>query len=134
MRLPVLISFLLVSSSVLGQTSIPPATADKLRDLYLQRLDAWVSSGGDVSTVQRDVVTNCGKLMYLRDPSMGQATSPALKEALDTRVDVCTKMTVHRAHPQPEFAKPEIVRITCGTMTSEEPVFARLCASASLKP
>lgn len=134
MRLQVLLPLLLVSSSALGQTSVPPATADRLRDLYLQRLDAWVSAGGDVKTVQQEVVTNCGKLMYLRDPSMGQATSPALKESLDTRIDVCAKMTVHRAHPQPEFAKPEIVKIICGSMPAEEPVLARLCASASLKP
>ena len=105
---------------------------EKLQALYLSRLDAWVASR-DLKVVQEEVVGNCGKLMYLRDPSLGSATSAELKETLDMRIDVCAKITVHRVHPQPEFSKPAINKIVCGDMPKNEPVLGVLCAKAGVK-
>ena len=36
---------------------------DSLFDLYAKRLDAWVSSGADIKTVQSEVPETCGKLV-----------------------------------------------------------------------
>ncbi len=105
---------------------------EKLQALYLSRLDAWVASR-DVKTVQAEVVGNCGKMMYLRDPSLGSATTSELKETLDMRIDVCTKITVHRVEPQPEFSNPAINKIVCGDMPKSEPVIGVLCAKAGVK-
>lgn len=118
----------------LAQTvpTVTPEQMEQLRAVYLRRLDAWVATR-DLSKVQADGVGNCGKMMYLRDPPIGTATSKELKETLDFRIDVCTKMTVHRVEPQPESANPATVKITCGDMSKNEPVFTRLCAKANLK-
>lgn len=105
---------------------------EKLRALYLSRLDTWVTTG-DMKVIQEEVVGNCGKLMYLRDPSLGSAASKELQETMDMRIDVCTKITVHRVHPQPEFSKPAINKIVCGDMPKNEPVIGVLCEKAGVK-
>lgn len=110
----------------------PGLPVEKLQDLYLGRLDAWVTTR-DLKTVQSQVVENCGKMMYLRDATLGQATPKDLKETLDVRIDVCTKITVHRVEPQPEFSNPQINKIVCGDMPKSEPVITRLCAKAGVK-
>jgi hypothetical protein len=120
-------------SSTVAIAQMPQPAVEKMQDLYLKRLDAWVAAGGDVNKIQSDVLESCGRMMYLRDPSLGTATSKELKDSLDMRIDVCAKITVHRAHPQPEFSKPEIVRIVCQDMVKNEPVIARLCEKAGLK-
>ncbi|WP_143007055.1 hypothetical protein [Ancylobacter rudongensis] len=112
--------------------NVSPEQIEQLRALYLRRLDAWVATR-DMSSIQAEVVGNCGKLMYLRDPSMGKSTSVEMKDTLDFRIDVCTKMTIHRVEPQPEFANPEIIKIICGDMPKNEPVFTRLCVASNLK-
>lgn len=122
---------------VLALSLASPAAAqslpvEKLQALYLSRLDAWVASR-DLKAVQTEVVENCGKMMYLRDPSLGTATPKDLKETLDTRIDVCAKITVHRVAPQPEFSNPAINKIVCGDMPKSEPVIGLLCAKAGVK-
>ena len=36
---------------------------DQLFELYMRRLDAWANNGGDIATIQSDVVDNCGQLI-----------------------------------------------------------------------
>jgi hypothetical protein len=119
----------LASSSASAQ--LQAADIEKLQNLYLSRLDTWVASR-DLKTLQAQVVENCGKMMYLKDATLGQATPNALKETLDTRIDVCTKITVHRVEPQPEFSNPAVIKIVCGDMPKSEPVIARLCVKAGV--
>src|SRR3954453_18373134 len=115
----------LALSTTAAFAQMPPAAIEKMQELYLNRLDAWVAAGGDTNKIQNEVLESCGRMMYLRDPSLGTATTKELRESLDMRIDVCAKITVHRVHPQPEFSKPEIVRIVCEDMIKNEPVIAR---------
>lgn len=106
----------------------------QLRDLYLSRLDAWVSGGGNPVDVQNGVVENCGRLiMVTASASEAVAFMKERREDLDLRVDVCTKLTVTRAHAQPEFAKPEIRRIVCEDMPKAQMIFEALCKRAGLR-
>lgn len=106
----------------------------QLRDLYLSQLDAWVTGGGNVADVQNRVVETCGRLiMVTASASEAVAFLNERREDLDLRVDVCMKLTVTRAHPQPEFAKPEIRKIVCEDMPKKQAVFESLCKRAGLR-
>lgn len=109
-------------------------TSAQLRDLYLSRLDAWVSGGGKPADIQASVVESCGRLVMVT-ASAAEAASflKDHREDLDLRVDVCTKLTITRSHPQPEFAKPEIRKIVCEDMPKEQAVFETLCKRAGLR-
>lgn len=103
---------------------------EKLRDLYLSRLDQWVSSNAKPETIQTQVVENCGKLMMvLVSAEQQKAFMGPARDELDTRVDICTKITVHRVSPQPEFSNPKILKLVCHDMKS---VFHNLCERANL--
>jgi hypothetical protein len=106
----------------------------KLEAVYLERLDSWVEAGGDVNTVQNEVVANCGKLFYMHvDPARIPNLSPKEKEDYDMLIDVCTKITVTRVHPQPEFENPKIVKLICAGMAVDHPVISKLCQRARVK-
>jgi hypothetical protein len=114
---------------------LPPDQIAKLQTLYYKRLDDWVAAGGNTDKIQADVVGNCGKLIYTRVPmSRFQSVAGEEKEDIDFRIDVCAKLTVNRAHPQPEFQNPKTRKIVCGDMAGSDPVFAKLCAGAGIKP
>jgi hypothetical protein len=106
----------------------------QLRDLYLSRLDTWVSGGGEPADVQTGVVETCGRLiMVTASAAEAAAFMKERREDLDLRVDVCTKLTITRAHPQPEFSKPEIRKIVCEDMPKKQAVFETLCKRAGLR-
>ncbi len=106
----------------------------QLRDLYLSRLDAWVSGGGKPADVQSGVVETCGRLlMVTATATEAVAFMKERREDLDFRVDVCTKLTITRAHPQPEFSKPEIRKIVCEDMPETQSIFEVLCKRAGLR-
>lgn len=113
-----------------------PLTSEQsaqLRDLYLTRLDTWVSSGGKPTDAQRVVVETCGLLvMVTASASEATAFMKERRDDLDFRVDVCSKLTVTRVHPQPEFTKPEIRKIVCEAMPKEQAIFGTLCKRAGL--
>lgn len=53
------------------------------------------------------------------------------REDFDFRVDVCTKITVNRVHPQPELEKKETAVIICDQ--SKVVLFKKLCKWAKLR-
>jgi hypothetical protein len=59
------------------------------------------------------------------------ALSTTQREEFHFRVDVCTKMTVNRVHPQPEFKKKEIVKMLCDE--SKVILFKKLCSGSGLR-
>jgi len=64
--------------------------------------------------VQQTVVETCGKLIMLTASGAEKAAlATTRREDFHFRVDVCTKITVNRVHPQPEFEKKETVTIIC---------------------
>lgn len=95
-----------------------------VEEKYFGTLDTWVARGGRVEDVQSTVVETCGKLVMLN------ATSGE-RVRLHFRVDVCTKLTVNRVHPQPEFQKREIVSMVCDPGKLE--LFVKLCARNGLR-
>jgi hypothetical protein len=102
-----------------------------LYDHYLAGLDTWVQKGGDVGTLQADVVETCGKLVMSQSGVFQNFKFLTYaRDDFDFYVDVCTKMTVNRVHKQPEFEKPQIVASLCGP--SSEVFFRKLCLRSGL--
>jgi len=96
---------------------------NKLEQKYWKILDDWVSNP-QLSNIQMHLVQTCGKLQLLYDPKLIND-----RESFDHGVDVCVKITVHRAAPQPEFQNPEIVKAICG---DNYPLWNKLCDRANL--
>lgn len=106
--------------------------ARALEEKYLATLDTWVTRGGRVEDVQGTVVKACGKLVMLNaTPGERVRLATIDREDLRFRVAVCTKMTVNRVHPQPEFQKREMVSMVCdpGGLA----LFLKLCARSGLR-
>lgn len=102
-----------------------------LEDIYWAKLDAWVNGGGNLQTIQANVVETCGKLTVAtatKSEVTGFLTTE--REEFDWRVDVCTKSTVHRVYPQPEFDNPEIVSMICGSNVA---LYQKVCERSGLK-
>lgn len=108
------------------------SVTEQLGEKYFQTLDGWVKRGGPVNEVQDIVVQTCGKLVMLTvSNSEKAALSTTQREEFHYRVDVCTKMTVNRVHPQPEFEKKEIIRMICHE--SKVSLFKKLCKRYGLQ-
>ncbi|MGH7792807.1 MAG: hypothetical protein ACREOB_10895, partial [Thermodesulfobacteriota bacterium] len=104
----------------------------KLEAKYFATLDGWVNRHGPVKEVQETVVVTCGKLVMLTVSNSEKiALSTTQKDEFDFRVDACTKMTVNRVHPQPEFENKEIVRMICDD--SKVDLFKKLCKHSGLR-
>jgi len=104
---------------------------DKVKEQYFSSLDHWVESGGNIDTVQKSVVENCGKLtMATASLSEKAQFITTDQEEFHFRVDVCVKMTVNRVHPQPEFEKSDIVNMICD---GDTPFFQLLCLRSGLR-
>ena len=102
------------------------SATEQLEEEYFQTLDGWVKRGGPVIEIQDTVVKTCGKLVMLTASHAEKASLSTIKrDKFHHRVDVCTKMTVNRIHPQPEFEKKEIIRKICDE--SKENLFKKLC-------
>jgi hypothetical protein len=96
-----------------GYEAAISAFRNKLFDLYVHRLDTWVKSGGNQNTIQT-VVNNCGRLILSQAGWFERLQLMTVdRDEFDFRVDVCTKLTVNRIYKQPEFEKPDIVRMIC---------------------
>lgn len=105
---------------------------EKVVEEYFSTLDSWVKEGGQVSEVQNMVVETCGKLVIATvGGSEGLSLATTQREEFHFRVDVCTKMTVNRVHPQPEFEKEELVKSICDD--SKVVVFKKLCRRSGLR-
>jgi hypothetical protein len=96
----------------------------KLQEKYFEQLDQWVSRGGDVQSTVNDVVKTCGKLALTYGTPAENAALLADTEELRFRTDVCSKMTINKVHPQPEFENAEVVSTICN---GKQPFFIALC-------
>jgi len=114
-----------------SQSFSQDSNSKKLEKVYWSTLDEWVSDGGKVIDVQDTVVKTCGKLVMVTvDAKEKISLSTTDREEFHFRVDVCTKMTVNRVHPQPEFENPDIVNSIC--KESEVELFKKLCKHTGL--
>jgi len=121
-----LVLFLLLLAVFPTLTYAEKSATEQLEEKYFQTLDGWVKKGGPIKELQDTVVKTCGKLVMLTASTPEKVALSTTKRAdFHHRVDVCTKMTVNRVHPQPEFEKKEIVRMICDE--SEEDLFKKLC-------
>jgi hypothetical protein len=108
---------------------------DKLFNLYMSRLDAWVHDGGKVDAIQSQVVESCGKLIVTQAGAWERLQLLTFyRDEFDFRADVCTKMTTNRLYKQPEFEKPEIVKMICDNTDWYHEIFRRLCRRSGLRP
>lgn len=103
-----------------------------LIDRYFKALDQWVAGGGTLGQIQSEVVENCGKLVMLHATEAEQTSfMTTQRDEFDFRVDVCTKITVNRVHPQPEFDNPKITTMICDE--SQLALFKKLCWKSGLR-
>ncbi len=124
----VLLSAVLVSSVAQGEES----ATQKVEATYFSTLDGWVKRGGPVNELQDTVVQTCGKLVLLTvNASEKLALVTTQREEFHIRVDVCTKMTVNRVYPQPEFEKKDIVSTICDD--SKASLYRKLCKRSGLR-
>jgi len=120
--------------SFIGFNVAIAAFRDRLFDLNVHRLDAWVEAGADPKAIQT-VVENCGQLVMAQAGWFERIQlATYLRDELDFRVDVCTKMTANRVYKQPEFDNPEAVKMICWDTHPYHRVFVRLCEHAGLRP
>lgn len=126
MNRPLLVLFLLLLAVFPTLTYAEKSATEQLEEKYFLTLDGWVKKGGPINELQDTVVKTCGKLVMLTaSTSEKVALSTTQRDEFHHRVDVCTKMTVNRVHPQPEFEKKEIVKMICDE--SKEDLFKKLC-------
>ena len=124
-QIRLLLIFLFLGVTVTVAHAEKSAT-EQLEEKYFQTLDGWVKRGGPMNELQDTVVKTCGKLVMLTASNSEKVSlSTTQKDEFHHRVDVCTKMTVNRVHPQPEFEKKEIIRTFCDE--SKENLFKKLC-------
>jgi hypothetical protein len=106
---------------------------DHFYDLYMHRLDSWITNGGDAKTVQSELVESCGRLVLTQAGSVERLQLLTFyRDEFDFRVDVCVKITANRLSKQPEFEKPEMVALICNDTHSYHELFRRLCEHADL--
>jgi hypothetical protein len=106
--------------------------SQKLEKKYFDTLDNWVSRGGPANEIQDTVIGTCGKLVMATVDAIEIAKlTTTEQEEFHFRVDVCSKMTVNRAYPQPEFQKSDIVRMICDESSVD--VFKKLCKRSGLR-
>ena len=121
-----LIPFFLLLGVLATSTYAERPVTEQLEEKYFQTLDKWVEHGGPVDEVQDTVVKTCGRLVMLTASNAEKASlSITERDEFHHRVDVCTKMTVNRVYPQPEFKKKEIIKIICDE--SNINLFTKLC-------
>lgn len=122
-----------INHNALASDFLTDDLKEKLEKLYVERLDKWVAGGGDVNSIQEQVVTNCGKLFYMHvDPKKIPNLSKEEREHYDDLIDMCVKITVTRIEVQPEFEKPEVIQLVCTDVASNYPIFVKLCQKAKL--
>lgn len=117
-------------------TTAPLASAQEnpgvvMENFLFDRLDQWVLGGGDMTTVQDSVVASCSQLaVLLATPEQRALFADLDREVYDLQVDVCTKLTMHRVSPQPEFAGPNMLSLICDR---GRPIFTKLCTRSGFR-
>ena len=123
-----LLSAVLVSSVAQSKES----ATQKVEATYFSILDGWVKRGGPINELQETVVQTCGKLVMLTvNATEKLALTTTQREEFHFRVDVCTKMTVNRVYPQPEFEKKDVVSMICDD--SQVSLYRKLCKRSGLR-
>ncbi len=123
-----------VVAALLGAAG--PAVAQDNPGVVMERhllgqLDTWVAEGGDLSQVANTLAPTCSQLAVLiateaeRDGFLNTN-----REEYNLRVDVCTKITMHRVHPQPEFGDPRMMSLVCDRGL---PLYQRLCRQGGFR-
>ncbi len=102
-----------------------------MENFLFGRLDQWVAGGGDLATIREEVVASCAQLAVLIATPEERALFADLdREEYDLRVDVCTKMTMHRVSPQPEFARQDVLPLICDR---GQPMLTRVCQRSGFR-
>lgn len=108
------------------------SATERVEQKYYQILDGWVKQGGPIEALQDTVVKTCGKLVIVTVDNVEKARmATTQREEFHHRVDVCTKLTVNRVYPQPEFEKPQILKNICDD--SKTVLFKKLCRRYGLR-
>jgi hypothetical protein len=122
---------ILLLATAIGSIGCSDADREAVAETYYAQLDSWVEAGGQVNTIQANVVEPCGKLFlsYSSPSDVLLYTTTAQKE-FDFYVDLCVKLTAHRIGTQPEFetASEELIETTCNSHET----WRRLCDKAKL--
>ena len=99
-------------------------------ETYFARLDEWVGRGAPAEDVE-SVNETCQRLVVLHATTLEKLRFMTVdREEAQFRIDICVKLTAHRAHSQPEFSNPEVVTIVCGSDVSA--LFRKLCNRTGL--
>jgi hypothetical protein len=117
----------------LFKTSGPVPEDERMKQIkafYFAKLDKWTLSP-EPTTMQDQVVTTCGMLTIFSAPpeTAKKYLNGDERDEFDARVDACSKLTAHRAWPQPDFAKPQTVDLVCIRWTA---LLRELCIKAKL--
>ena len=125
---------LLAAGAVVVGSLLLAVLRDSLFTLNMDKLDDWVRSGGETSTIQSQVVEPCTMLVLGQAGAFERLQLMTLyRDELDFRTDVCVKMTANRLYKQPEFEKPETVTMICDDPDPYHELFGRLCRRSGLK-
>lgn len=132
MRFLLTVVMLLVLSGLPARADEGTSAFAVLEGKYFGTLDDWAAGNSGVESIQNEVVPTCGKLIMLRASTAERtAFSTTQREDFHSLVDICTKITVHRKWPQPEFENPEIRKTICA---SENELLLQLCVRAGVEP
>jgi hypothetical protein len=126
---------LLIVVLLAGGTLLASLLRDRLFDLEMGQLDDWVKDGGEISTLQSDLVGPCTDLVVSQAGALERLELIfILRDELDFRSDVCIKMTANRLYKQPEFEKAEITNMICDDPRPYHELFRLLCSRSGLRP
>ena len=103
---------------------------DRLYHLYMERLDAWVNSGGPQDKLQSDVIPDCTKLALSQAGPVEGVLMLFDRDEYDFRSDVCFQITVNRVYPQPKLQDSKLVNMVCD---NKNDLFGKLCKHAGLR-
>ena len=108
---------------------------DRLFDIGMEHLDSWVANGANIKTLQSQVVETCGNIIITQAGWFERLELMTIyRSEFDFRVDVCTKMTVNRRYPQPEFKNAKLEYLVCDDPKPFHEVLRQLCQRSGLRP
>jgi hypothetical protein len=84
-------------------------------------IDGWVNRGGPVHELQDTIVQTCGKLVKVTVNAFEKLSlRTTQRDEFHFRADLCSKMTVDRVYPEPEFENKEEEILAASAMTSNQ--------------
>jgi hypothetical protein len=108
---------------------------DGLFDIGMEHLDSWVANGANLKTLQSQVVEPCGNIIITQAGWFERLELMTIyRSEFDIRVAVCTKMTVNRRYPQPEFKNAKLEYLICDDPNPYHEVLRHLCQRSGLLP